>query len=80
MQTVRYSSFLLALITGATDHLKKKCPQKEEIERGAVVAWKEGDVTGADEDVFHEMMRHESKRKAPSTSTPVKKKPKVVKF
>jgi hypothetical protein len=66
---------------GGTDHLKKKCPQKEDIERGAVVARKAGDITGADEDAYHEMIRNEGKRKVPPmTSIPVKKKPKVVKF
>jgi hypothetical protein len=60
--------------------MKKKCPQKEDIERGVVVARKEGEVTGADEDAYHEMLRDESKRKLPSMSKPVKKKPKVVNF
>ena len=70
-------------MTGATDHLKRQCPQKEAIERGAVIARKEGAVSGADEDAYHEKLRAEiAKAKVtPSTTmTPVKKKPKIVKF
>lgn len=67
-------------LTGATDHLKRKCPQKEDIERGVVVARKEGEVTGADEDAYIEKIREESRKQKPSTAPPVKKKPKVVKF
>ena len=69
------------MIKGGTDHKKAKCPQKEDIERGAAVAWKPGAVTGADEDAYHEMIRESNKRKPPpSSAAPVKKKPKVVKF
>ena len=70
-------------MTGATDHLKRKCPQKEAIERGVVVAREEGSITGADEDAYHERLREENRRieKPASVPTaPVKKKPKVVKF
>jgi hypothetical protein len=70
-------------MAGGTDHLKRKCPQKEEIERGAVVARTEGAVTGADEDVYHEKLREEMSRPTKPMSvkpTSVKKKPKIVKF
>jgi hypothetical protein len=70
-------------LPGATDHLKRQCPQKEAIERGAVVARREGDMSGADEDVYHEKLRAEiaKAKAAPSTTiTRVKKKPKIVKF
>ena len=69
-------------MTGATDHLKRQCPQKEAIERGAVVALKDGAVSGADEDAYHEKLRAEitKSRAAPSTTSPAKKKPKIVKF
>jgi hypothetical protein len=60
--------------------LKKQCPQKEDIERGAVISRKEGETTGADEDAYHELLRQENKRKNPPTSTPIKKRPKVVNF
>lgn len=67
---------------GATDHLKRQCPQKEAIEMGVVVAREEGAVSGADEDAYHEKLRAEMTKVkvAPSTTTPVKKKPKIVKF
>lgn len=67
-------------MTGATDHLKRKCPQKEDIERGAVVARKEGEITGADEDAYIEKIRSENRKSTPSSKPPVKKKPKIVKF
>jgi zinc finger CCHC domain-containing protein 9 len=71
---------------GATDHLKRQCPQKEAIERGAVVARNPHATDGADEDAYHEKLRAElqSTRKAgpPLTVPPgtKKKKPKVVNF
>jgi len=70
-------------LTGDTDHLKRQCPQKEAIERGVVVSRKDGAVSGADEDAYHEKLRAEitKARAAPSTMTwPVKKKPKIVMF
>lgn len=49
---------------------------------GVVVARKEGAVSGADEDAYHEKLRAEMTKVkvAPSTTTLVKKKPKIVKF
>ena len=49
---------------------------------GAVVAREEGAISGADEDAYHEKLRAEIEkaRAAPSTKTPLKKKPKIVKF
>jgi hypothetical protein len=67
-------------LTGATDHLKRKCPQKEDIERGAAVARREGEITGADEDAYIERIRAETGKRKPSIQPPVKKKPKIVKF
>ena len=63
--------------------MKRKCPQKDEIERGAVVARAEGAVTGADEDVYHEKLREEMARPVkpvPVKSTLVKKRAKIVNF
>jgi hypothetical protein len=69
-------------MTGATDHLKRSCPQKEEMERVVAVARKDGDM-GADEDAYHEKLRTEDKvRKGRPgrEGQPLKKKPKVVNF
>jgi len=69
-------------LTGATDHLKRKCPQKEAIERGAVAARNPDATTGADEDVYHEKLRAELLQ-AKNVSRPTvqkKRKPKVVNF
>jgi hypothetical protein len=62
--------------------MKRKCPQKEAIERGAVVARKDGETTGADEDAYHEKLREENTKPKTTAvkSGSVKKKPKVVKF
>ena len=67
-------------LTGATDHLKRKCPLKEDIERGAAVARKEGEITGADEDAYIERIRLENQKLPSVTKSPIKKKPKIVKF
>ena len=69
-------------LTGATDHLRRKCPQKEAIERGAVAARNPDATTGADEDIYHEKLRAEllqSKNVARPT-VQGKRKPKVVSF
>jgi len=68
-------------LTGATDHLKRKCPQKEAIEQGAVAARNPNATTGADEDVYHERLRAELLQKNVARPTVVpKRKPKVVTF
>lgn len=70
-------------LTGATDHLKSKCPQKEAIERGAVAARNPDSTTGADEDVYHEKLRAEFSAATKNISRPKvapKKRPKVVNF
>jgi hypothetical protein len=70
-------------LKGAIDHFKRKCPQKEAIERGAVVARKEGATTGGDEDAYHEQLREEDEQIRKSTMVigmPKKKKPKIVNF
>jgi hypothetical protein len=76
--------YLAWLMTGATDHLKSKCPQKEAIEQGAVVARKENETAGADEDAYHEKLRfEESQRRAKLADvklSAIKKRPKIVKF
>jgi hypothetical protein len=75
---------ILFLMKGATDHLKRKCLQKEAIERAIVVARKEGAITGGDEDAYHEKLRDENRQKQDSVvlraKPPLKKKPKVVNF
>jgi hypothetical protein len=69
-------------LTGATDHLKHKCPQKEAIERGAVAARNPNATTGADENVYHEKLRAEllQLKKVARPTVQEKRKPKVVSF
>lgn len=52
------------------------------MERGVAVARKDGEITGADEDAYHEKLRDERLRKMarPRQLEPVKKKPKIVNF
>ena len=69
---------------GATDHFKKKCPQKEAIAQAPVVARRENEATGADEDAYHEKLREEQKQRLTklieTRMLATKKKPKIVKF
>ena len=82
MYTLRYSTafYQVLMLAGATDHLKRKCPQKEEFERTIVVARKEGQVTGGDEDAYHEKLREQVESRSRASMQPLKKKPKIVKF
>jgi 3-methyladenine DNA glycosylase Tag len=60
--------------------MKKKCPQKEAIERGIVVARKQDATTGADEDAYHEKLREEIKKAGFGMATIAKKRRKIVNF
>jgi zinc finger CCHC domain-containing protein 9 len=69
------------LIAGATDHLKKQCPQKDELEKAIATVGRVG-VDNPDEDGYHEKLRGEvtKKRRSAKDFPPRKKKPKVVVF
>lgn len=53
------------------------------MERGVAVARKDGEITGADEDAYHEKLRDDERSRKmarPRQLEPVKKKPKIVNF